>query len=43
MNKIRIRLKAYDHVLLDKSAEKIVQTAKQKVNARVLNVSACFC
>ena len=28
MNKIRIRLKAYDHVLLDKSAEKIVQTAK---------------
>ena len=28
MNKIRIRLKAYDHVLLDKSAEKIVHTAK---------------
>ena len=28
MNKIRIRLKAYDHVLLDKSPEKIVQTAK---------------
>ena len=28
MNKIRIRLKAYDHVLLDKSAAKIVQTAK---------------
>ena len=28
MNKIRIRLKAYDHVLLDKSAMKIVQTAK---------------
>jgi small subunit ribosomal protein S10 len=28
MNKIRIRLKAYDHVLLDKSSEKIVQTAK---------------
>ena len=25
---IRIRLKAYDHVLLDKSSEKIVQTAK---------------
>ena len=28
MNKIRIKLKAYDHVLLDKSSEKIVQTAK---------------
>ena len=28
MNKIRIRLKVYDHVLLDKSSEKIVQTAK---------------
>ena len=28
MNKIRIRLKAYDHVLIDKSSEKIVQTAK---------------
>ena len=28
MNKIRIRLKAYDHFLLDKSTSKIVQTAK---------------
>ncbi len=28
MNKIRIRLKAYDHVLLDKSTQKIVNTAK---------------
>lgn len=28
MNKLRIRLKAYDHVLLDKSTEKIVNTAK---------------
>jgi small subunit ribosomal protein S10 len=28
MNKIRIRLKAYDHTLLDKSTEKIVKTAK---------------
>ncbi|MDD4689135.1 MAG: 30S ribosomal protein S10 [Eubacteriales bacterium] len=27
--KIRIRLKAYDHVVLDKSAEKIVETAKR--------------
>ena len=32
MNKIRIRLKAYDHVLLDKSSEKIVQTAKNTVS-----------
>jgi len=28
MNRIRIRLKAYDHNLLDKSMEKIVKTAK---------------
>ena len=28
MNKIRIKLKAYDHTLLDKSTEKIVKTAK---------------
>jgi len=28
MNKIRIRLKAYDHRLLDKSTAKIVKTAK---------------
>lgn len=28
-NKIRIRLKAYDHYLLDKSAEKIVETARR--------------
>ena len=27
--KIRIRLKAYDHNLVDQSAEKIVQTAKR--------------
>lgn len=27
--KIRIRLKAYDHVLLDQSAEKIVEAAKR--------------
>jgi small subunit ribosomal protein S10 len=28
-NKIRIRLKAYDHKLLDKSAGEIVETAKR--------------
>ena len=28
MYKIRIRIKAYDHMLLDKSTEKIVRTAK---------------
>lgn len=27
--KIRIKLKSYDHVLLDQSAEKIVETAKR--------------
>lgn len=32
--KIRIRLKAYDHQLLDQSAERIVQTAK-RTGARV--------
>ena len=29
--KIRIRLKAYDHMALDQSAEKIVETAKKVV------------
>ena len=29
MNKIRIRLRAYDHMLLDKSTEKIVQKARE--------------
>ena len=28
--KIRIRLKAYDHKALDQSASKIVETAKRK-------------
>ena len=28
--KIRIRLKAYDHVVLDQSAEKIVDTARKQ-------------
>ena len=27
--KIRIRLKAYDHVILDQSAERVVETAKR--------------
>ncbi len=29
VNKIRIRLKAYDHELLDSSAQRIVETAKR--------------
>ena len=29
VEKIRIRLKAYDHELIDQSAEKIVETAKR--------------
>ncbi len=33
-NSIRIRLKAYDHQLIDKSAETIVETAK-RTNAKV--------
>ena len=28
MNKIRIKLKAYDHLLIDKSTDEIVRTAK---------------
>jgi small subunit ribosomal protein S10 len=32
--KIRIRLKAYDHTLIDQSAERIVETAK-RTGARV--------
>jgi small subunit ribosomal protein S10 len=34
--KIRIRLKAYDHRILDQSAEKIVETAKRS-GARLLD------
>ena len=33
-NKIRIRLKSYDHNLVDKAAEKIVDTAR-RTNAQV--------
>ena len=33
-NSIRIRLKAYDHQLIDKAAETIVETAK-RTNAKV--------
>ena len=29
LQKIRIRLKAYDHTLIDQAAEKIVETAKK--------------
>ena len=29
LQKIRIKLKAYDHALLDQSAAKIVETAKK--------------
>ena len=34
--KIRIRLKAFDHKILDQSAEKIVETAK-RTGARVMD------
>ncbi|MCS6836433.1 MAG: 30S ribosomal protein S10 [Anaerolineae bacterium] len=34
-NKIRIRLKAYDHRVLDQSAQRIVETA-QRTGARVV-------
>jgi len=34
-NKIRIRLKAYDHRVLDQSAQRIVETA-ERTGARVL-------
>ena len=37
LKKIRIRLKAYDHALLDKAAAKIVETAK-KTGAEVLGL-----
>lgn len=33
--KIRIRLKAYDHRILDQSAEKIVETAKRSGLKRI--------
>ncbi len=35
MNKLRIKLKAYDHKILDRSVEDIVQTAKN-TGARIL-------
>lgn len=38
--KIRIRLKAYDHELIDQSAEKIVETAK-RTGAKVSGRSRC--
>ena len=39
LQKIRIKLKAYDHALLDQSAAKIVETAK-KTGAEVWTDSA---
>ena len=33
--KIRIRLKAYDHELIDQSAEKIIETAKAQRRRKV--------
>ncbi len=32
MNQIRIKLKAYDHLLIDKSTDKMVRTAKDTVS-----------
>ena len=37
--KIRIRIKGYDHALVDQSAEKIVETAK-RTGARVSGAAA---
>ena len=37
--KIRIRLKAYDHELIDQSAEKIIETAKR--NGAKVSRSRC--
>ena len=36
--KIRIKLKSYDHNLVDKSAEKIVRTVKTKLTYITLKV-----
>ena len=42
--KIRIRLKGYDHNLVDKAAEKIVETAKRTGAANGIgNFSWCYC
>lgn len=38
--KIRIKLKSYDHNLVDKSAEKIVRTVKLQVLSLAVNTSA---
>jgi len=39
--KIRIRLKAFDHQVLDQSAEKIVETAK-RTGAKVSDRCRCL-
>ena len=38
--KIRIRLKAYDHRVLDQSAKRIVETA-ERTGARVVGLYPC--
>ena len=41
--KIRIKLKSYDHNLVDKSAEKIVRTVKDRVFFfRILNILSLY-
>ena len=41
LQKIRIKLKAYDHALLDQSAAKIVETAK-KTGADISGPKMCI-
>ena len=40
--KIRIRLKAYEHRVLDQSADKIVETAKLDTRAMIANRIAFY-
>ena len=43
---IRVRLKAYDHQLIDQAAERIVETAKRngaKVSGAMKREIAAFC
>ena len=42
--KIRIKLKAYDHVLLDLACAKIIDTANKKIVARdhIISIATIF-
>jgi hypothetical protein len=42
VQRIRIRLKSYDHRLLDKSSDQIVDTAKRTGSSSIANSQTCL-